>query len=294
MAREIRFFRTDRLSSAAGFFDAAPIPASLTERTVPDPSKRDEAEADAAESTPETSASETTAPTAEPESSDAEPVAANAGEASSSEPSTEEASPESSDDDAPEASSEAESDGEEAATDETVEDDLPEWEPLTPELVEDEAIRGDFMLRWAVVLLALLLGCREIADSASLVRIKTGEYLASNGVLTAGERRVLIHGNRTAVDQHGVAVRPDRRWPLRRRRCSRRLTADGGHRGGDTVLRRAYSTTGTAHLVDGIRGRSGFDHSADRVHSAAGNRDAAGDSLDIARSDGLVADRSES
>jgi tetratricopeptide (TPR) repeat protein len=183
LAREIRFFRTDRLSSAAGFFDAAPIPASLTERTVPDPSKRDEAEADAAESTPETSASETTAPTAEPESSDAEPVAANAGEASSSEPFAGKASPESSDDDAPEASSEAESDGEEAATDETVEDDLPEWEPLTPELVEDEAIRGDFMLRWAVVLLALLLGCREIADSASLVRIKTGEYLASNGVL---------------------------------------------------------------------------------------------------------------
>lgn len=63
------------------------------------------------------------------------------------------------------------------------EDDLPDWEPLTPELVEDEAIRGDFMLRWAVVLLAFLLGCREISDTVTLVRIRTGEFLASNGFL---------------------------------------------------------------------------------------------------------------
>src|SRR6058998_1513492 len=42
---------------------------------------------------------------------------------------------------------------------------LPEWEPLTPELVEDEAIRGDFMLRWAMVLLALLIGCRQIVET---------------------------------------------------------------------------------------------------------------------------------
>lgn len=60
---------------------------------------------------------------------------------------------------------------------------LPDWEPLTPELVEDEAIRGDFMLRWAVILLAFLLGCREITESTSLVRIKTGQYLASHGWL---------------------------------------------------------------------------------------------------------------
>jgi tetratricopeptide (TPR) repeat protein len=71
----------------------------------------------------------------------------------------------------------------EAASDD---DDLPEWEPLTPELVEDEAIRGDFMLRWAVILLALLLGCREISETASLVHIKTGQYLASNGFLPPG------------------------------------------------------------------------------------------------------------
>ncbi len=63
------------------------------------------------------------------------------------------------------------------------EGDLPEWEPLTPELVEDEAIRGDFMLRWAVVLLAFLLSCSEIAETSTLVHIKTGQYLAQHGVL---------------------------------------------------------------------------------------------------------------
>jgi tetratricopeptide (TPR) repeat protein len=63
------------------------------------------------------------------------------------------------------------------------EDDLPEWEPLSPEIVEDEAIRGDFMLRWAVILLAFLLGCRHISDTVTLVRIRTGEHLASNGIL---------------------------------------------------------------------------------------------------------------
>ncbi len=65
----------------------------------------------------------------------------------------------------------------------TDDDGLPEWEPLTPEDVEDEAIRGDFMLRWAVVLLALLFGCTEIADTATLLHVKTGQYLASNGYL---------------------------------------------------------------------------------------------------------------
>ena len=70
-------------------------------------------------------------------------------------------------------------------TPETEQDDegLPEWEPLTPELVEDEAIRGDFMLRWAVVLLAFLFGFSQIIHSESLVHIKTGEYLASHGIL---------------------------------------------------------------------------------------------------------------
>lgn len=59
--------------------------------------------------------------------------------------------------------------------------DLPEWEPLSPEIVEDEAIRGDFMLRWAVVLLALLLGCRQLVESSVLVHIKTGQHILSNG-----------------------------------------------------------------------------------------------------------------
>ncbi len=58
---------------------------------------------------------------------------------------------------------------------------LPEWEPLTPELVEDEAIRGDFMLRWAAVLLALLIGCRQIVETTTLVHVKTGQYLAAHG-----------------------------------------------------------------------------------------------------------------
>ena len=65
----------------------------------------------------------------------------------------------------------------------TNEEGLPEWEPLTPELVEDEALRGDFMLRWAAILLAVLLGCTEIADSLTLVRVRTGEYLATHGIL---------------------------------------------------------------------------------------------------------------
>lgn len=65
----------------------------------------------------------------------------------------------------------------------TGDDDLPEWEPLTPELVEDEAIRGDFMLRWAVILLAFLLGCTHILATRALVHIKTGQYLMSHGWL---------------------------------------------------------------------------------------------------------------
>ena len=32
-------------------------------------------------------------------------------------------------------------------------DEFLDYEPLTPELLEEEAIRGDFALRWAVVLL---------------------------------------------------------------------------------------------------------------------------------------------
>ncbi|MBL8849989.1 MAG: hypothetical protein JNG89_09900, partial [Planctomycetaceae bacterium] len=60
---------------------------------------------------------------------------------------------------------------------------LPDYEPLTPELVEDEAVRGDFMLRWSVILLAVLLGWTEVSESLTLVRIKSGQYLASHGWL---------------------------------------------------------------------------------------------------------------
>ena len=67
------------------------------------------------------------------------------------------------------------------------EEGLPEWEPLTPELVEDEAIRGDFVLRWVVVGLALLLGISQIADSRTLVHLKNGEYLLKHGILPGSQ-----------------------------------------------------------------------------------------------------------
>ncbi|MBS0261352.1 MAG: hypothetical protein JSS02_05295, partial [Planctomycetes bacterium] len=61
--------------------------------------------------------------------------------------------------------------------------DFDEYEELTPEIAEDEAIRNDFVIRWAVVLLAFLLGSTRIADTTTLVHVKTGEYLASHGLL---------------------------------------------------------------------------------------------------------------
>lgn len=60
--------------------------------------------------------------------------------------------------------------------------DLPEREELTPELVEDEAIRGDFMLRWALVLLTFLMACTLITDTRTLVHIKSGLYTIENGM----------------------------------------------------------------------------------------------------------------
>ena len=73
------------------------------------------------------------------------------------------------------------------------EEQLPEYEPLTPELVEDEAVRGDFVIRWATVLLALLLGWTQIDDTSLLVRIRHGQQsLLPYGVDTfsasAGDR----------------------------------------------------------------------------------------------------------
>ncbi|MEP3480368.1 MAG: hypothetical protein ABJZ55_14050 [Fuerstiella sp.] len=62
-------------------------------------------------------------------------------------------------------------------------DELPEQEELTPELIEEEAIRGDFMLRWAAIFLTILFGFGLIADTQALVHIRSGEFLASNGFL---------------------------------------------------------------------------------------------------------------
>jgi len=95
-------------------------------------------------------------------------------------------------------------------------EDLPEWEPLSPEIVEDEAIRGDFMLRWAVILLGFLLGCRQIAETQLLVRIRTGEHLAGHGFwpprndifsYTAGDRNWINLGwlfDLLAAGLHGL------------------------------------------------------------------------------------------
>ncbi len=63
---------------------------------------------------------------------------------------------------------------------------LPEDDPLTPEILEDEAIRGDFVLRWVVVALAILLGCSQLNDALPLVHARAGEWLAANGVLPKG------------------------------------------------------------------------------------------------------------
>ncbi len=69
------------------------------------------------------------------------------------------------------------------STNSPADDELPEWEPLTPELVEEEAIRGDAMLRNAVVMLAVLLSWVQISDTSLLVRIRSGEATIRNGLL---------------------------------------------------------------------------------------------------------------
>lgn len=61
------------------------------------------------------------------------------------------------------------------------EEQLPEWEELTPEFLKDECVRGDFMIRWTVILLAVLLGWMNITETGVLVSIRTGEAIAANG-----------------------------------------------------------------------------------------------------------------
>jgi hypothetical protein len=65
----------------------------------------------------------------------------------------------------------------------SADDELPEDEPLTPELVEEEAIRGDFMLRWAVICLAALMAFTCISDTKPLVLIRSGEQMRQSGFL---------------------------------------------------------------------------------------------------------------
>ena len=60
---------------------------------------------------------------------------------------------------------------------------LPEWEELTPELLEDECLRGDFMLRWATILLAVLLGWSYLTETSVLVEAKSGQYMLDHGIL---------------------------------------------------------------------------------------------------------------
>lgn len=136
--------------------DTEPTSQDVPSSNDADESRPDESQPEASESTP-TSAKDVDEPSSEVEAGDSE-----------------------SSDAQPEDASDDDGVDENAAEDE---DDLPEWEPLSPEIVEDEAIRGDFMLRWAVILLAFLLGCRHISDTVTLVRIRTGEHLAVNGVL---------------------------------------------------------------------------------------------------------------
>lgn len=69
-------------------------------------------------------------------------------------------------------------------------DELPEHEELTPELVEEEAIRGDFMLRWAAIFLAVLFGFSQISDSRVLVHIRSGDDMRANGFLPASADRL--------------------------------------------------------------------------------------------------------
>ena len=68
-------------------------------------------------------------------------------------------------------------------TDEHDQDELPDEEPLTPEMVEEEAVRGDFMLRWAAIFLAVLMGFTQINDTKPLVLIRSGDYMRAHGLL---------------------------------------------------------------------------------------------------------------
>ncbi|MCB9952291.1 MAG: hypothetical protein H6824_15045 [Planctomycetaceae bacterium] len=63
------------------------------------------------------------------------------------------------------------------------EEEVPESEELTPEIFEDECQRGDAMLSWAALFVGVLLAWTYITDSSILVKIRSGEYMLSHGVL---------------------------------------------------------------------------------------------------------------
>ncbi|MEX1098340.1 MAG: hypothetical protein WED34_20005 [Planctomycetales bacterium] len=105
-----------------------------------------------------------------------------------------------------------------------VDDEMPEQRPLTADDVEDEAIRGDFVLRWLVVVLAVIVACTRIDDSATLLHVKTGEYIAAHGWLppasdvfsyTAADREwvnpswlldLLLAGIHAAAGPNGLSI----------------------------------------------------------------------------------------
>ncbi|QDT64025.1 tetratricopeptide repeat protein [Calycomorphotria hydatis] len=62
-------------------------------------------------------------------------------------------------------------------------DELPEDVELTPELLDEEAQRNDFVIRGLVLLLAIICGCMTIADTEVLLQAKIGDYLAGHGIL---------------------------------------------------------------------------------------------------------------
>lgn len=88
----------------------------------------------------------------------------------------------------------------------TSDEPLPEWEELTPELFEDECLRGDFMLRWAAILLAVLFGCVYITHSSVLLETKTGEFIRSHGLMPPRSDPFAVSTEgRTWVNLHWLA-----------------------------------------------------------------------------------------
>ena len=68
------------------------------------------------------------------------------------------------------------------ADDEALPDDI----DRTAEYVEEEAQRGDFVLRWGLVLLAMLFGFTQANSTTALVHAKAGQYMQANGFLPPG------------------------------------------------------------------------------------------------------------